>query len=201
MTSGSAFRPPRSTSLVNRGSARNATARPPMTAQRAPIASRSAAAWRRTPSTDCTRVYPRAGKRSRSPASPPGLRSHAWTLASISSSEARGFSRRIRCRYIRTPASHMSKTTRNLSTSVAAMALIVGNSRSVGLRTRGPATSPAVRSLRRVPSRHVPRQRRARVEGRAARAGAGRRPAGRPKHLDFSDGTAARRGPNHGNAG
>lgn len=39
-----------------------------MTAHLAPIASRSAAAWRRTSSTDGTRAYPRAGKRSRSPA-------------------------------------------------------------------------------------------------------------------------------------
>jgi hypothetical protein len=55
------------------------------------------------------RAYPRPGRRSLSPASPLGLRSHACTLASISSSEASGFSRRICCRYIRTPASHMSK--------------------------------------------------------------------------------------------
>jgi hypothetical protein len=34
----------------------------PMTAHLAPIASRSAAAWRRTSSTGCTRAYPRAGK-------------------------------------------------------------------------------------------------------------------------------------------
>jgi hypothetical protein len=30
----------------------------------------------------------------------------------------------MRCRYIRTPASHMSKTTRNFSTSAAATALV-----------------------------------------------------------------------------
>jgi hypothetical protein len=63
---------------------------------------------------------PRAGRRRRLPASPAGLRSHAWTLASISSSEAAGLSRRMRCRYIRTPASHRSKTSRNFATSAAA---------------------------------------------------------------------------------
>jgi hypothetical protein len=70
--------------------------------------------------TDCTGSYPRGGRRRRSPAAPLGLRSHAWTLASISSSEAAGFSRRMRCRYIRTPASHRSKTSRNFATSAAA---------------------------------------------------------------------------------
>jgi hypothetical protein len=68
----------KSTSLVNRGSARNATAKPPMTAHRAPIASRSAAACLRT-ATDCIPDYLRAGSRRRSPASPLGMRSHACT--------------------------------------------------------------------------------------------------------------------------
>jgi integrase len=79
----------------------------------------------RTASTDCHPPYPRADNCRRSPASPLGLRSHACTSASISSSEAHGFSRRMRCRYIRTPASHRSKTTRNFSTSAAAINSIV----------------------------------------------------------------------------
>lgn len=64
-----------SASLVNRGLARNATARPPMTAQRAPMASRSAAACPRTASTDCAAspARERGGAGSRRP--------HRWACA------------------------------------------------------------------------------------------------------------------------
>jgi hypothetical protein len=65
---------------------------------------------------------------------------------------------RICCRYIRTPASHRSKTTRNFATSAAAITAIVGSSTLAGPQDTRPGTAGALpfpdRTGRQIPGRH-----------------------------------------------